>query len=181
MAPYLADVLCSNCQAAGLDLQDESTAVCRYCETVNPVPGVICPHCECINAAEARTCDECHQSLYRQCPQCGTSNWAGAEACLRCQNPLDAVAALGARYVNDTAGRLRAQQRAAADIKNKEAADSQRRMAELNAIEQRRQQHIGEDARVRDVQQRLWIMALIVLGFIVIAGTIIFLAFIGPH
>ncbi len=181
MTVYLSETLCTNCHAAGLDLQAETTAICRYCGTVNAVPGLICSCCEFINVAEAQTCAGCHQSLYRKCPKCGTPNWAGADMCIRCQNPLDAVASLGARYRTDTAGRLRAQQRDAAGLKAKEAVDSDRRMAELNAIEERRQQLIDESVRVRDAQQRLWITALIVLGFIVVAGAVIFLAFMSTH
>lgn len=181
MASHLADTLCTNCQSAGLDLQAESTAVCRYCGTVNTVDGLICPYCELINAAGAQTCDDCHQSLYRKCPNCGKPNWAGAEKCVRCQSSLDAVATLGARYRTDTAGRLRAQQHDAPSIKAKEAVDSERRMAEMNAIEQRRQQFLNSAVRVRDSQQRLWMAALIVLGFIVIVGAVIGLTLIFAH
>jgi hypothetical protein len=181
MAAYLSETLCTNCHAAGLDLQSESAALCRYCGTVNAVPGLICPYCEFINAAAAQTCAGCHQSLYRKCAQCGTPNWAGADNCIRCQSPLDAVAALGARYRTDTAGRLRAQQHDAASIKAKEAVDSDRRMAELNAIEERRQQALSNTARTRDSQQRLWIAAFIVLGFLVIAGAVILLVLMSIH
>src|SRR5262245_50752002 len=115
MTGKLSETLCSNCQSAGLDLQTESSAVCRYCGTVNPINGIICPHCEFINSAGAQTCANCRQSLTRKCPHCGTPNWAGEESCMRCQQPLDAVATLGARYV-DTAARLRAQQHDASSL-----------------------------------------------------------------
>jgi hypothetical protein len=181
MAAFLSGTLCSNCQAAGLELENEAEAVCRYCGARNTLDGIICPYCELINAAGAETCQDCHRNLYRPCPACATPNWAGAEHCLRCQGPLDAVAALGARYRTDTAGRLRAQQHEAAGIKAMEAAASERRLAELNAIEERRQQYLNDAIRVRDNQQRLWIAALIILGFIVIAGAVIGLAFMSAH
>ncbi len=180
MTAFLSDTLCSNCQSAGLELQTESTAVCRYCGTVNTVAGEICPHCEFINANGAQTCAECHQSVMRKCPKCGTSNWAGAETCMRCQQPLDAVASVGSRYV-DTAARLRAQQHDAAGIKAKEAVDSKRRLDEMNATEARRQQYLNQAINTRDGQQRFWIGALIVLGFLVITATIIGLALSAPH
>ena len=181
MASFLSDALCTNCQSAGLELQAESTAVCRYCGTVNAVKGLICPHCEFINAAGAQICASCHQSLNRKCPKCNTINWAGAELCIRCQNPLDVVTSLGARYATDTAGRLRAQQRDAAGIKAKEAFDADKRTAKLNAIEQRRQQNLHQAIKVRNGQQRFWIAALIVLGIIVIAGTVIGLVILTAH
>ena len=180
MTAYLSDTLCSNCQAAGLELQTETSAECRYCGTVNTVAGEICPHCEFINLAGAQTCADCHQSLTRKCTKCGTPNWAGAEVCMRCQQPLDAVAALGARYV-DTAARLRAQQHDAAGIKAKEAVDSNRRLDEMNAMEERRQKYLNQAVQTRDSQQRFWIGALIILGFLVITATIIGLALIPPH
>ena len=96
---------------------------------------------------------------------------------MRCQTVLDAVAALSARYQNDTAGRLRAQQHDAAGIKAHEEAASQRRMAELNAIETRRQDYLSQAVQARHSQQRLWIGLLIGLGFIVIVATVIGLAF----
>jgi hypothetical protein len=181
MAAFLSDTLCKNCHSAGLELQAESTAVCRYCGTVNTVAGSICPHCEFINVAGAQICEACHQSLTRKCPNCNTLNWAGAEQCMRCQNPLDVVASLGARYATDTAGRLRAQQRDAASMRAKEAFEADKRTAELNAIEERRQQHLHQAINARDGQQRLWTAALIVLGFIVIVGAIIGLALLTAH
>jgi hypothetical protein len=177
----LSSVLCTNCQAAGLDLETESSAVCRYCGTVNQINGVICPSCEAINPAGAETCEACHQTLIRRCPNCNTPNWAGAEHCIRCQAPLDTMAALGARYRTDTAGRLRAQRHDAAGIKAKEAVDSERRMAELNAIEQRRQQSLNQAVEARESQQRVWITILIVLGFVVIAAAVIGLALFAAH
>lgn len=181
MAAFLSETLCNHCHSAGLEMQAESSAVCRFCGTVNTINGIICPHCELINMAGAQTCDACHQSLTRKCPNCSTLNWAGAEQCIRCQNPLDAVASLGARYATDTAGRLRAQQHEAAGIRAKEAFDADRRTAELNAIEERRQQGLHQAGKVRDGQQRFWIAALIVLGFIVIAGTVIGLVILTSH
>ena len=180
MTGRLSDALCSHCQSAGLDLQTETSAVCRYCGTENNVAGLICPHCEFINPAGAQTCGDCHRSLTRKCAKCGTPNWAGAEVCMRCQQPLDAVASLGARYV-DTAARLRAQQHDAAGIKAKEAIDSKRRLDEMNAMEDRRQKYLSQATVARDRQQRFWILGLIILGFIIICATVIGLALMANH
>ncbi len=51
----------------------------------------------------------------------------------------------------------------------------------MNAMEQRRQQYLNQAVKSRDNQQRLWITALIVLGFIVVVGAVIGLALISPH
>jgi ribosomal protein L40E len=181
MAELLPNVLCSNCQSAGLELETETSAVCRYCGTVNPVAGILCPHCEAINPVGAETCEACHQTLVRRCANCNTPNWAGAEKCIRCQAPLDTVAALSARYRTDTAGRLRAQRHDAASIKAKEAVDSDRRMAEFNAMEERRLQYLDQSVKARNSQQRVWIAVLIVLGFIVVTAAVIGLVLVAAH
>jgi len=181
MPTLLRDILCNNCHAAGLELESESSAVCRYCGTLNQITGVICPHCEAINPAEAQTCENCRQTLIRRCPNCNTPNWAGAEKCIRCQAPLDTMATLSARYRTDTAGRLRAQSHDAASIKAKEAVDSERRLAVMNATEERRQQYLSQAVQARNRQQRVWLTLLIVLGFVVIVAAVIGLALVAAH
>ena len=175
----LSEALCSHCQAAGLDLQSESQAVCRYCGTVNPVEGVICARCEFVNAAGAETCDACRQALWRRCPSCGSSNWMGAERCGQCDSVLDVIALAGERWRTNTADRLDAQQRNSAGLKAQEAADAQRRKAGFEAGEQRRQQRLHQAAGQREAQQRVWITVLVVavVGFVVVVGAGLALAY----
>jgi hypothetical protein len=176
---YLNDILCTHCQGAGLELENESQAVCRYCGTANAVAGVVCPRCEFVNPIGEETCGACRQALSRKCPKCGVQNWIGLEACGACGQRLDVVAVAAARWGTDTAGRLNAQQHDAAGLKAQEAADSQRRMAELEAIEERRQALLFETRQRRDAQQRvlLVVVALSVLGFIVVVVVILAFAY----
>lgn len=169
---YLNEVLCTNCQGAGLELESESRAVCRYCGTANAVAGVLCAQCEFVNAAARESCEGCRQALWRKCPNCGTRNWTGAEACRDCQQPLDVTARTSARWGDSTANRLNAQAREAPAMKAHEAAGSQRRMADLEAIETRRQAGLRDAQKRRDAQQRVMLvaMSLLVMGFVVVVA-----------
>ncbi|MEP7357698.1 MAG: hypothetical protein ABI847_10695 [Anaerolineales bacterium] len=166
----LSDVLCAHCQGAGLEMENESQAVCRFCGTPNAVAGVLCARCEFINSAAAENCAGCGQALWRRCPACGTRNWAGADDCRECAQPLDVTTRTGTRASQTTAGRLGAQAREARTFKAIEAADSQRRMAELEAIEARRQAGLREAQQRRDAQQRVMLISvgLLVVGFVVV-------------
>jgi hypothetical protein len=176
---YLNDILCTHCQGAGLELENESGAICRYCGTANSVPGTLCPRCEFVNPTGDETCGGCRQALSRKCPKCGVQNWIGLEQCAACGQPLDVVAVAAARWGTDTAGRLNAQQHDAAGLKAQEAADSQRRMAELEAIEERRQALLFETRQRRDAQQRvlLAVVGLSVVGFIVVVAIALAVAY----
>jgi ribosomal protein L40E len=141
---YLTEVLCTNCQGAGLELDGESQAVCRFCGTANAVAGVLCVQCDFVNTAAAETCEGCRQALWRTCLSCGARNWSGAESCRNCRQPLDVTTRAGTRAGTTTAGRLEAQSREASAYKVIQAAGSQRRMADLEAIEARRQAGLRE-------------------------------------
>jgi hypothetical protein len=163
-------MLCTNCQGAGLEQESESQSLCRFCGTTNAVAGVLCARCDFVNAAAAETCEGCRQALWRRCPACGARNWTGADTCRACAQPLDVTTRTGTRAGESTASRLNAQAREAQSFKTIEAADSQRRMAGLQAIEDRRQAGLRESQKRRDAQQRvlLWSIGLIVVGFVAV-------------
>jgi len=165
-------LLCTNCQGAGLELESESQAVCRFCGTPNAVAGVLCVHCDFVNAAAAETCEGCRQALWRTCPRCGARNWAGADACRTCSQPLDITTRAGTRAAETTAGRLDVQAREATAFKAVQAAGSQRRMADFEAIEARRQAGLREAQTRRDAQQRVILISvsLFVVAFVVVAA-----------
>ncbi len=169
---YLTEVLCTNCQGAGLELESESQAVCRFCGTANAVAGVLCAQCDFVNAAAAETCEGCRHALWRACPRCGARNWSGAEACRTCREPLDVTTRAGARASMTTADRLDTQAREATAFKAVQAAGSQARMAGFEAIEARRQAGLREAQTRRDAQQRLmWIsVSLLLVGFAVVVA-----------
>jgi hypothetical protein len=170
----LSELPCTHCQGAGLELHAAGEAQCRFCGTLNAVDGVICPRCETINALEAIACAACRHGLVRRCPACATANWSGAELCANCGRALDTMSALGARLSSSHADRLNELARDAAALKTREEEDSQRRLAELNAIEARRQALLSESRRRRDQQQRAWlvVLSLVVLSVVGLAAVI---------
>jgi hypothetical protein len=170
----LNELPCTHCQGAGLELHAAGEAQCRYCGTLNALAGVICPRCETVNEPEADVCAGCRQGLVRRCPVCDLANWSGAEHCANCGRALDTVSVLGNRLASTHADRLNALARDATALKAREAEDSQRRLAELNAIEARRQAHLAEARRRRDQQQRalLVTLAFAVLAFVGLAAAI---------
>ena len=177
----LNERLCTHCQGAGLELAGESLAVCRFCGTHNAVEGVLCPQCEFVNLAAAEACDNCRQVLTRKCANCGTLNWSGAEECSACGEPLDSATRVGARAGVTTASRLNTQQLEARALKAQEAEYSQRRRAELEAIEARRLAGLAEARTRRDAQQRALMvgLGLLVLGFVVVVAVGLILAYVS--
>lgn len=163
----LRSITCSNCQGAGLELEANGLIVCRFCGTTNALAGVICPKCEHVNPEGTDTCGDCRSSLLRSCPACGNQNWSGADACRQCGQSLDAMSRLSTRWGLDPANRLNEQQAASATIKALEAADSRRRMAELDSIEDRRQAALAAGWKKQAERQRQ-------LGWLVSAGVALF-------
>jgi hypothetical protein len=172
----LSELACHNCQGHGLDANGPSEAACRFCGAVNPVAGLICPRCDFVNQSSDTACANCRQSLTRRCPDCSTANWSGAEQCVNCGRALDAVALISTRFGVDPAARLNQQARESAALKSLEAVDSQRRMGELEAIEQRRQALLTAARRRRDGQQRLMGLGLALLVIVFIVAVVVMVA-----
>ncbi len=177
----LADMTCTHCEGAGLELQAEGAVVCRYCGTPNQVEGVVCPRCEAVNAPGAAVCADCRQSLVKSCPACSTQNWAGAERCRHCGRGLDAVAHVINHWDTNPANRLNEQMRANAELKKQQLADGERRTADFAAIEQRRLAQVAEARKRRDAQQRMWSIGLAVAltVFIVFVAVILYAAYVS--
>lgn len=169
----LSTLLCQHCEGAGLELQPGGQAVCRYCGSANMLDGVICPHCENVNPPGSTACGQCRRALTRACPRCGTANWAGAETCQACGASLDSVATLSNRLGLDPAERLNAQQRSARDLKEREALDAERRLAELNAIEVRRQANLRAAQQKKAAEQRVLYLGTAVVVLVIATVVIV--------
>ena len=177
----LAEVTCTHCEAAGLELHPDGGVVCRYCGTANPVNGVLCPRCAEVNALGSDVCADCRQGLVRTCPDCGLRQWVGVERCGQCGRALDAVSLSSGRWGRDPANRLNDQSRAAVALKAQELAGGERRAAEFAAIEARRQALLAEARQRRDAQQRVIFIVLgaLTLGFIIFVGVLVVAAALG--
>ena len=151
----LSEIPCTNCQGHGLEAHAASEAACRFCGTLNTLDGVICPRCDFVSPAGSGACANCRQALHRRCPNCAALNWVGGEQCGNCGHALDAFTHLSSRRGVDPANFLNELARDSHAIKAREAADSDVRMSQLEAIEQRRQAFLADARRRRDAQQRV--------------------------
>ncbi len=166
----LSSHLCLHCEGAGLELHSGGQVICRYCGTANMLDGVVCPQCEHISAAGAEVCGNCRQTLQRPCPKCGTRNWSGAETCRHCAASLDPVARLSNRYGVDPAARFNEQQHSSRGIKLEEEQASRRRLAELTAIEARRQANLRAAQEKKAAEQRVMLIGTAAIVFVIVAA-----------
>lgn len=171
--PLLVSLLCTHCEGAGLELHAGGQVVCRYCGTANILAGVVCAHCEHVNLAGAEVCANCRQLLERPCPRCGMRNWAGAETCQVCAASLDVVASLSSRLGVDPAARFNEQQSSSRGLKQQEAQAGDRRLAEFNAVEARRQANIQAARQKQAAEQRLLLIGTAAIVLVIIAATIV--------
>jgi len=165
----LSALLCSNCRGAGLDLQPDGSAACRFCGAAGQRPGLMCPNCEEANPAGAEHCAGCNATLMRACPDCRTPNWAGAERCLQCGRTLDLVEFVSAKWRSDFREDLK---KDAALLQAQEGAASQARMAQMTAQEERRQR-ILQEAMARQAAKQAQLLTFAMIGVAVFVVIIV--------
>jgi hypothetical protein len=173
----MLSIPCSNCGGAGLELQTENLAVCKFCGAQNRIVGVVCPRCERVNPRGAAACEACGRGLVRVCPDCHADDWSGATECRQCGRHLDTLEVLIQRWGSGTEGRLDEQQRSAVAIKAEEERASQKRLAAMQEQDRHRQAALSQAARRRDAQQRVlmtiaFIMLVAFAAVLVIGGVL---------
>ena len=147
----LREIPCSHCAGAGLELQPDGSALCKFCGARNALAGPICPRCERVNPPGAEHCEICRQALIRVCPQCQSKNWSGLDRCTQCGQALDALEFVARRWLTDVRSE---QQQQAPGIKAQEEASSQRRIAQMMEMEARRQKALNEAATLQAARER---------------------------
>jgi len=176
MITTLRQTACLHCGGAGLELSPEGQVKCKFCGTVNDLPGGVCPRCECVSAPGAEFCENCHAALSRTCPVCRAKNWSGATQCAQCGQPLDTLHGLIGRLQEDTDGRLNRQQRESAGLKALEEQAAVRRLEQLRGIDQRREQAQAEAMARRAARERQIIAAFFIIMGLVIVGVVAVIA-----
>jgi hypothetical protein len=167
---------CWQCQGAGLELEPDGRARCKFCGAVNELAGPACPRCEHVSGTGARHCEACGTSLTFTCPRCQTSNWSGAEQCANCGQHLDTLGALMDRS-GDAGLRFHARQRDLASLAAQEDESARRRRAYLEEIDRRRQQAIAEAAARKAREQRIFITATLIIAALALLAILAFAAF----
>jgi hypothetical protein len=163
----LSAIPCSNCGGAGLELQPDGRAACKFCGAENALAGAICPRCEFVNGAGLEVCGNCGLALIRTCPNCQAVNWSGAEQCVRCGQQLDTLDHLMSRLQEGVEGRFHRQQAESRAIKEAEEEAARRRSAYFVELEQRRQAELAEAKRRSERERR--VMQAIIAGVIALA------------
>jgi len=173
----LREIPCSHCAGAGLELQPDGNALCKFCGARNTMAGPICPRCERVNPVGAEHCEICREALTRICPKCQSKNWSGADRCIQCGQSLDALEFVARRWLTDV--RAEQQQQAPA-LKAQAEAASQRRMGQMLDMEERRQQALNEAATLQAARERrmmTWVLIGVgLMALIILIGIILSLA-----
>lgn len=148
------ELVCPHCQSITYWREDEPEPTCQTCGSRVPLAGHLCPDCLTYHQKEEVFCPKCSAALIRICPICNTPNWPGSEYCLSCGHVLDVfVEVAGQRRLN-TASRLNRQMLDAKELKAVEENASQKRMAELMAIEEARQVELRKRMAKQKQQER---------------------------
>lgn len=174
----LAAMVCVQCNAMGLELQDDGKAACRFCGTINAIGGTICAECEFVNPPDEVYCLACRRALTHYCPACQANNWSGAEYCAVCGEPLDALSYLNERWGQQKAGgqRMSANAYNVQALKAAEAEAAERRRAELEAVSKRYNDQVRASAQRRDAQQQQMLIVMLVgLGLVVLVLIVVLL------
>lgn len=169
------EIACPNCLHP-IDIRQHGRHVtCVACQSQFVLDGHICPRCNGYHAQEQGFCGECGAPLTRVCQKCRTANWAGDEYCKQCGAAMDILELLKVNYAQTTADRLQAHQEWAQEIKAKEEADSQRRMAQLVAQEQARLTELAQlrAARKQKDKHLFLLITLFAVLFLVIIALLI--------
>ncbi len=164
---------CPHCGGPLPERQVQTTVQCSFCGITLDLNRTLCPGCGTLNLEEERFCSRCGTAIVRACPACSHENWAGAEHCVRCGRKLDLLAIMTQERVRDTRARLRAQQREALLIKQREAAQSEARLAQMWKLEKQRQQEMAERNKTMKTRERRAIgVALLVVAVIILVAAV---------
>jgi uncharacterized membrane protein len=147
-------IACPECHGPIAIDQPGRYVTCDICGRHLLLPGHLCPNCSCYSEIEQALCSQCGVVLNRICPECATANWAGNENCLECGAPLDILDVLGRQGSQATVRRLNQQMSESQRIKEIEQSASEKRMAELLAIEEARQAEIKRRIQKQKEQER---------------------------
>jgi len=168
----LIELACPSCTHP-IDLKEQGQQiVCPACGSQLLLEGHVCPTCGQYHKEPVGFCRICGTAMMRTCERCGTSNWSGAEYCQDCGAVLDIFQLLHLQNQQSTMDRLDEQMREAQFFKEKEQADSERRMAMLMENEQERLRaiHTRREALKKQDRQLMWTAVFVLSIFVLIVA-----------
>ncbi len=166
------DAQCPVCSSfIRLGMEDADPALnCLVCGGTYDLAGHLCPNCLRYHEESASNCSNCGSVLSRICSNCQYTNWSGSEICTNCGQRTDIFVSLTSSAQRSTVSRLSKQMEAAKDLKLEEESSSKKRMAELMAIEEARQEELRQRLERQKIQERQLLTIVIgsVLVFLII-------------
>ena len=169
---FFVQLNCPSCTHP-IDLKSQGQQIeCPACRSQLLLDGHVCPNCGEYHRDESGFCRACGTAMTRTCEKCRTPNWSGAEYCQQCGAALDIFQLLHLHNKQTTMNRLDDQMRDAQYFKEKERADSEKRMALLMEQEEVRQQQVRahQAAQKKQDQQLLLTAAFVLTLFVVIVA-----------
>ena len=166
----LTEIACPNCLAP-MELHGRPQHItCDACGSHFLLEGHICPACYTYHREARAICRQCGEALTRVCQKCQAVKWAGDEYCHTCGAALDIFAMLQKVDAKSRAARLAERQTQIRQLKEEEEKASQRRMAELLAVEEERQAELARQTAVsrRRDQQILTAVGVGLLVFVLV-------------
>jgi hypothetical protein len=146
-----------------VDNSEQVTEIaCAVCNGRFVLAGHFCPSCMTYHEEEHAACIECGTPMIRLCRKCQTTNWTGDERCIECGEAIDLLSQLESMSGQSTANRLDQQMVAARVLNEAESKASDRRMAELMAIEEARQAELRRQQAKRKRQERSMLIVVFV-------------------
>jgi len=168
----LTEVACPRCSQP-IEVKEEygdgRFLTCGSCGYRFRLEGQLCAACYASYKIEKDVCPECGAPMTRVCTECRAVNWSGNETCRQCGVSLDIFHFLRQHGQQATSERLNEQMHEAAYFKEEEKVDSDKRMAELNAMEQERLRKLAlRRQKQKEQEQRMIITTAVVIAVFVI-------------
>jgi hypothetical protein len=171
------EISCPSC-GSQIELTNHRAEItCAVCNGVFVLAGHLCPSCGNYHQDDHAACLNCGSSLVRLCRYCHTTNWTGDDTCIECGESIDLLSQIEAESRKSTPERLSQQMAAARQLNLVEAQASDRRMAELMAIEEARLAELRRQHARRQRQERTMltvVFAAVLLFLLILAGFALF-------
>jgi hypothetical protein len=161
-AHHRPEINCPSCGSALIAAERQPEITCTVCSGQFTLAGHLCPACARYHDEEVAACVECGSPLVRLCRNCQTTNWTGDEFCIACDAPIDLLSQVETVSAQSTSDRLGQQMLEAEELKEIEAASSEKRMAALMAIEEARQAELMQQRMKKQQHERRMLMIVFV-------------------
>ena len=173
------DAQCPSCSSTVILGGQDKELNCTVCGSHFPLIGHLCPTCLTYHQEDEGICSHCGAAMVVICRHCHTANWSGLESCTECGESIDIISAVAAHTSQSTAARLNSQMEEAQALKQIEKNASNKRMAELMAIEEARQAEIKQRLANQKEQERKLMIVMFSAVVLFIVALLIFALFSG--